>query len=484
MRSTVALWALLLALVAGGATAGLLSPLSGDGAFHFDVDAPVFQDGEGARVDLCAQIRHHELRFRNGSDGRMIAELEAELKIARQGSVAVSKTQRFVVYAEDQEAAVRRDRFALLDLPIRVPAGRWAVTLRLRDVVRGTESAIGTDFVSTAQGVLEVPVAGTVAMLSDPEFRIGQAGHFVAHPERVYGIAQDTLEVYLEMFRPRSGLDYVVDVEVYDPVYGGMDGESLVLRPAGELSAARYRLPLASFPEGSYRLRLTPQWAPDAQAEYEFGVQWRLDAALGLGADVEVEGRLLFDGREYDQFCELSSSGQQAMLARFWEELDPTPDTEANELRDVFTARVAFADRQFGSYGLHGALTDRGRIYIRYGGPRDVSVEVIPINGTDLDDTIGKVHDAFRMDRHGTAIKVETTESVAHKDLGLADSKRNRRRAGQEGSFELWTYTLDGNPLFSWDRHFSENVDLRFLFVDRKGIGFYALEYSNLPTQD
>jgi GWxTD domain-containing protein len=57
---------------------------------------------------------------------------------------------------------------------------------------------------------------------------------------------------------------------------------------------------------------------------------------------------------------------------RFWKELDPTPDTEFNELQNEFYQRVAYANEHFSQMGDDGWRTDRGQIYIIYGPPDTV----------------------------------------------------------------------------------------------------------------
>jgi GWxTD domain-containing protein len=54
-----------------------------------------------------------------------------------------------------------------------------------------------------------------------------------------------------------------------------------------------------------------------------------------------------------------------------WHSRDPDPDTEENEFKQEFYERVAYANEHFSS-GKPGRLTDRGRIYIKFGKPDEV----------------------------------------------------------------------------------------------------------------
>lgn len=69
-------------------------------------------------------------------------------------------------------------------------------------------------------------------------------------------------------------------------------------------------------------------------------------------------------------------AAREAFVDQFWKRRDPTPATEENEFRESFSGRVAFADRAFeGSQVDRGSLTDRGRVFVLLGKPREVIFE-------------------------------------------------------------------------------------------------------------
>ena len=186
-----------------------------------------------------------------------------------------------------------------------------------------------------------------------------------------------------------------------DPVYGGMDQQILTLRPAGDASGALVRFPLGSFPEGNYILRLLPAWLEDVVLEYDFSVSWRVDRAIEGQTDVELEAELLLSSDQFAVFDRLSRAARSQYMQDFWNEHDPTPGTPRNEAHERFLARVAHARRHFGEFGTPGPLTDRGRIYVQFGPPSEVSVEVMPTNGADLEEAIEAVHDTHAPDLAG-----------------------------------------------------------------------------------
>ena len=70
---------------------------------------------------------------------------------------------------------------------------------------------------------------------------------------------------------------------------------------------------------------------------------------------------------------------REEFIKIFWDLRDPNPDTEENEYRDQHYERLAYANEHFSS-GKPGWMTDRGRIYIKFGKPDEI--EAHPAGGS------------------------------------------------------------------------------------------------------
>ncbi len=77
--------------------------------------------------------------------------------------------------------------------------------------------------------------------------------------------------------------------------------------------------------------------------------------------------------REREAFLELRSAEERdAFIEAFWRRRDPDPLTEANEFRDEHDRRFEHANRVYGrETPIPGWMTDRGKMYILLGEPRD-----------------------------------------------------------------------------------------------------------------
>ena len=76
-----------------------------------------------------------------------------------------------------------------------------------------------------------------------------------------------------------------------------------------------------------------------------------------------------------------TAAERQEFVDRFWQARDPTPGTEANEVRQIFERRAARTARLFEEADVPGYRTDRGRVMIVFGLPDSQEMRALPIEG-------------------------------------------------------------------------------------------------------
>lgn len=75
---------------------------------------------------------------------------------------------------------------------------------------------------------------------------------------------------------------------------------------------------------------------------------------------------------ERDAWKKLGTDDErEKFIEDFWNSRDPDPDTEENEFKEEYFERVTYANEHFSS-GIAGRLTDRGRVYIKFGKPDEI----------------------------------------------------------------------------------------------------------------
>lgn len=74
---------------------------------------------------------------------------------------------------------------------------------------------------------------------------------------------------------------------------------------------------------------------------------------------------------ERERMKSVPPEARQATWDSFWRAKDPTPQTEYNEELESYFAKIEYCERNFG-YGDRGYLSDRARIYMRFGPPDEI----------------------------------------------------------------------------------------------------------------
>ncbi len=87
---------------------------------------------------------------------------------------------------------------------------------------------------------------------------------------------------------------------------------------------------------------------------------------------LDEDVRWIITDQEAKTFKSLSNDEERdSFIEQFWQRRNPNPDSNDNEFRDEYYARIAYANEHFAA-GEPGWRTDRGHIYIAYGKPDSI----------------------------------------------------------------------------------------------------------------
>jgi GWxTD domain-containing protein len=257
---------------------------------------------------------------------------------------------------------------------------------------------------------------------------------------------------------PETEQTYVVRHELVDPRDNVLPTTVDTVRSASGEWIKVSSFDLSKLSMGEYTLRAIvehPASGAEAVGERTFSLLWKNAFWAMTEQDVLDEARVLFQEDEYDRFQAMSSGDRAQYVEEFWQNADPTPGTSRNELREEFMRRVRYANGQFQSQG-KGMLSDRGRLYIRFGEPDEIQRELLPTGDRQLDQQVEKL----------------TEENISGSLLATNDVIDTR-------PYEIWIYTRQGAPLFPERERTTTVTGLRFVFVDETGTGHYVLRYSS-----
>jgi len=357
---------------------------------RFSVDAAI-QPGEGGEpeVRLDYRLSRTELLFERRPTGYHAAyEVRVIFSRSKRGrQEAGDLFQRQLEVATYGETRIM-GQDVVDHVAFQVPPGKYVVEVAITDLVAERISGTSFDFTVPARPAGQLWFAdislGTrsarAADTTDVRSRLDP------NPSRRYGDDIGALAAYGEIVdaRPSAAKD-----ERYKIEYRVENGFSEVLyRADTTIVRAGVRTPFLLTPRlprlapGAYRfvvdLKAPLQPAVDKKRavpvvrEKAFDVEQSLASfAADPRSSIEVLRCIATDEEQTEMGKLKTEESKRGFWEAFWKHRDPTPDTPRNEALDEFSARVRYANQQFG-VGMPGWKTDMGCIYIRHGKPDEI----------------------------------------------------------------------------------------------------------------
>jgi len=458
-------------------------PAEGKGDIEFQADCASFLGADGAvEEEFYVKVRSDQLNFEKKGKKTEARVLLTITLINELGDAYETKSREFTPDLEDKPARDDSNVF-MVRCPITRAAKKVSITLEdLRARRRGIlylftkETKKGR---AEAEIDVSAPLPGTLSM-SDIQFawsiNPGQSdgsGAFtksgfdvIPNPSRVYGLPRATLFAYFEIYDQtefaltKGTVFYGVATSILD-----VDRETALSDTQRVVSRSQQwvqtvALDISELPTGSYWLR-TEIWQEEGKSrilrERQFSVSWYDASRRKSDVDMLDETGLFLDNEQLKTFKRMNTGERERFLEEFWKRLDPTPGTATNEVKLEFDRRIAYANAQF-SFFQKGMLSDRGRIYVRYGEPDLIEKQVVPTKGDAADILVSEM------------LRSENVENRVSRKLTGSDRR----------SYEVWIYNMRGKPLFEIQDHMmTQTLGMKFVFVDDTGVGNYILEYSS-----
>jgi GWxTD domain-containing protein len=524
--------AILLVALAAVAEAGWLRPVVGEGNFRFVCDVVTLPAGAGGHdVVAMVAIEHRELTFEDEA-GRQRARVRATLTItAPDGRTAELETTVRLV-ARDREDALSgtlRQEFPLVLHGVPFPSGQ--LSLLLEDLNRrrpgfvhlGTghraQALASADWYAPPARAAQGLSVGDAVYLAHAPIRTWETdGRLVSpgsgggpwgyiNPLRRYGLEAEALQIYFTLEPPvliedraraasrpirlevtSDHLDFaLVDtMALTDPARRALQ--------AGQPVAVYWEMDAGGLPPGSFRLGIAPLDTVGRGLLGGFDVVWSLQQVARPVDRLLGEGRTVFAGDRLDEFEAAPRVEQELMLDEFWAELDPTPEDPYNEVHAEFLRRMAHVETYFGGIGERGPVDPRGHVYLLLGPPDAIREEVMPVNENALEDARVQVYERYAPVREGEFMRGGVQGNpgdqtgifsgpmpMPYSYMGEKDIRANKTGA-DSGRFQLWSYDDRGDQLFL-NPYSGAGGGLRFLFVDKRGLGRYVLDSDNVRLE-
>jgi GWxTD domain-containing protein len=201
---------------------------------------------------------------------------------------------------------------------------------------------------------------------------------------------------------------------------------------------------------------------------------------------IETPVRYLLTPAQRKEYATFTSNAERdTFIEAFWRQLDPTPATDVNELRNEFERRLAFADLQFSTPKLPGRETERAATFALLGPPTYVALSRIAADSMSQLRAQGNSKGMQGMTNESTKpvpsmpgqkggirnpIYTEVYESERPKEDNLeTDTRRGKR--------ETWYYRSERLPKAV------PYKEVRFDFITKEGYGADVFQKESEPVQ-
>jgi GWxTD domain-containing protein len=482
--------------------ADIPSPSSGDIVFYVDI-VSFHQEGKGNVEEIYCVVPNDQIRFVE-KDGSLAGKLRFTAVILDGSGEVVGRSRNVVeVSAASPDDAEDRSVVQILQSKVGVPPGRYTARVTVEDLNAKKKALIAILFKRYKKGEAEVLIESRDFeqdrfAVSDLELARGlrrtsqgafeKAGfEVIPNARRRYGLLLSELAVFFEVYDFEgawSGDTLQASYAVVNRMGGRLFESENPLVIRGRRSGNTALFDVTSLSAGSYLLAVSIKDLEGnaiARSERRFDIVW---SPLSWGRyEYETIGDMEFvlTEEEMEEFKSLSAGEQEGFLKEFWLRIDPTPGTIENEAFDEHYRRVRYADRHFG-VKIRGALTDQGRIYIKYGPPDDIQSHYSDMEFVQGTRSIEGGENPVPTDPF-SRVGIKTGSAGAGSwDQAGSDADAHADQIGGSTvhgkGYEVWRYDGAGQPVRRLSKRVASTPVMQFIFVDERGFGEYSLVYS------
>lgn len=379
------------ALLTGGT-----APRNGPGVLDIRIVRLYQQDGNKTRIKAFVDIPFAGMQ----ADSASRLSLQAVARVSDSAGTTLNEDK----WAMHPSAPGDLDELSSVQiLDFAVAPGRYQLRVTVQDSLTGktlsaTASFDGFPSEPGASDLVLAPAIRTVTASDAPagpgEWKYGDATLVTAAATvQLTPDVRTTLYYLIEAYSPKadSGTMTVTVVDSTGKTIVATKPKPLVVGAGGGVMKGATEL--AGLPEGQYQLQVDLAMAGQTvRRTAPFSMRSLVQAAQRFVADRSTddgffgamrereldlaEAPLIYIQKrgELNVYRGLSVAAKQKFLADFWRKRDPTPQTPINEARENFYKSIQVANQRYGEEGHNveeGWRTDRGRIFLKQGDPRD-----------------------------------------------------------------------------------------------------------------
>lgn len=374
MKPILRLTALILLFPVIGATQAQFQPQMrepGTPFYHVDVARFPTAVEDTSRVDVFIRVPYDDLQFVK-YDSVYRAEYEVSIVVFdKDGIQADGEIKRHTVNVSEFKNTNARDRFDNSRYSFLLHNSVYKVSVGLMDMdTRKTTYRKHTvDLEGFGKGALQL----SDLVLVD-RVRRGEDGQMEISPNVMNRLNDKQGELFLYFTALGPDGTGQIETTILD-----MEGEeirtqkdTMRLGPVPQKKVVSISRKGLSYSKYRFKVRLIHE-DKSTTREKEFRVSWVGLSSYIANLDQAIEQMIyVLPSSEISKMKEARPERKKKLFTDYWEQRDPSPETEINELMNEYYKRVSYATEHFGSSIREGWRTDMGMVYILFGSPNDI----------------------------------------------------------------------------------------------------------------
>ncbi|MCF7879667.1 MAG: GWxTD domain-containing protein [Candidatus Marinimicrobia bacterium] len=344
----------------------------GTPVYHTEVIRYPTANADSSRITVYVKMPYDNLQFVK-FDSVYRAKYEISLVLFdREGIQADSRIDRQNIEVESFEATNRQDIFDVSQFSFQLHNSVYKLSVGLMDLdTRKTTYRKHTiDLKSFGEGAVQISdlliVDQTIGQSPDSTTR------YVPNVTNILDDSQKDFYLYFTVAGNEGPAFVKADILDTDgnKVQSQRDTisvsaaptEVLMKMPGEHLRYNRYK----------YRVRFT-QGDEESERTKDFRVGWVGMSNYISNLDKAIDQMVyIISSKKINNMKNAKPEEKKRLFTEYWDQKDPSPQTDGNELMNEYFRRVSYATEQFGSSIREGWRTDMGMVYILFGTPNDI----------------------------------------------------------------------------------------------------------------
>lgn len=359
--------------------------LSGVGLPYFNTQIfPTFsEDGTQRIVRIFVQMLNDDITFVSADTGYK-AEIQIDIFISDKSKDFIfNRTLNEEIFSDNFEETNSRQSVNMFSTDIPIDSGNYETVVTVLDKNSGKQVNRKVFFELPSFEKLPFLISDVLLFDKFEKDNSGKIVNFVPNLTGNFSKNTNFVYLYFETIGKDNEYDSMsISYVIKDASNFVNQQNQYAFKATNELKEHFIRLSRHQFEGTNYSVQII---AAAGKYSYKidkvFSFYWTISPSSPRDIDQALRQlEYLGDRDSINYYLKQPFEEKKQYFDRFWKEMDPNPETNKNELMDEYYRRVNYANQTFSTLNEEGWLTDRGRIFIKFGQPDDIERHPFEIN--------------------------------------------------------------------------------------------------------